>query len=52
MDARISIGIREDGSICAMQKGGANTLTKDEVIKSISKSQEITKELRKHLPEN
>ena len=52
MDARISIGIREDGSICAMQKGGANTLTKDEVIKSISKSQEIIKELRKHLPEN
>ena len=52
MDARISIGIREDGSICAMQKGGANPLTKDEVIKAISKSQEITKELRKHLPEN
>ncbi len=52
MDARISIGIREDGSICAMQKGGANPLTKDEVIKAISKSQEITKELRKYLPEN
>ncbi len=52
MDARISIGIREDGSICAMQKGGANPLTKEEVIKAISKSQEVTKELRQHLPEN
>jgi len=52
MDARISIGIREDGSICAMQKGGANPLTKDEVIKAISTSQDITKELRGHLPKN
>jgi len=35
-----------------MQKGGANPLTKEEVIMAISKSQEITKELREHLQKN
>lgn len=50
MDARISIGIREDGSICAMQKGGMKPLTKEETIKAVSRAQKITKELRKHLP--
>lgn len=52
MDARISIGIKEDGSICAMQKGGANTFNKDEIIKAISISQDVTKKLIENLPEN
>lgn len=52
MDARISIGMREDGSICAMQKGGTNPLTKDEIIKAISRTKNITKSLMEHLPQN
>ena len=50
MDARISIGVREDGSICAMQKGGEMPMTKEEVIGAVSRTIEKTKELREHLP--
>jgi len=49
MDARISVGMREDGSICAMQKGGESPLTKDDIIKAINITKEKTKELRKYL---
>ncbi len=52
MDARISIGMRADGSICAMQKGGMKPLTKDEIIKAISRTKEITKKLMEYLPQN
>jgi exosome complex component RRP42 len=51
MEARISIGMKEDGSICAMQKGGAKPLTKEEILKAVSTTQNKTKELMKHLPE-
>jgi exosome complex component RRP42 len=51
MSARISIGMRSDGSICAMQKGGMHPLTKDEVIKAVSRTKEITKTLMEHLPQ-
>lgn len=50
MGARISIGMREDSSICAMQKGGEMPLTKEEVLNAVSIAQEKTKELRNHLP--
>ncbi|MBI5681291.1 MAG: exosome complex protein Rrp42 [Methanobacterium sp.] len=49
MGARISIGMREDGSICAMQKGGEVPLTKEEVTKVVNITGEKTKELRKYL---
>ena len=50
MGARISIGIREDGSICAMQKGGEDPLTREEVIKAVENAARKTEELRQHLP--
>jgi exosome complex component RRP42 len=50
MGARISIGIREDGSICAMQKGGEETFTREQVLKAVNLATEKTKELREHLP--
>jgi len=50
LDARISIGLRVDGSICAMQKGGSVPLTREEILKSIEIAQEKTKELRKSIP--
>jgi len=51
MEARISIGMKEDGTICAMQKGGAKPLKKDEILKAISVTGEKTKELMKYLPD-
>jgi exosome complex component RRP42 len=50
LDARISIGLRVDGSVCAMQKGGSVPLTREEVLKAIKIAQEKTKELRKSIP--
>jgi exosome complex component RRP42 len=50
MNARISIGVREDGSICAMQKGGEMPLTKEEIISAVNRTIEKTKELREYLP--
>jgi exosome complex component RRP42 len=50
MGARISIGITQDGSICAMQKGGEKTLTQEEVLKAVSIAKIKTDELRKLLP--
>jgi exosome complex component RRP42 len=49
LDARISIGMKEDGTICAMQKGGARPITKDDVMKAIKISTDKTKELMEHL---
>ncbi len=49
MDARISIGMRADGSICAMQKGGAKPLSKDEILKAVTIAKEKTEELREYL---
>ncbi|OPX59660.1 MAG: Exosome complex component Rrp42 [Methanobacterium sp. PtaB.Bin024] len=50
LDARISIGVRVDGSICAMQKGGSVPLTREEILNAVGIAQEKTKELRKSLP--
>ena len=45
MDASISIGFREDGSICAIQKCGLDVLTISEVRKSINIAYNKSKEL-------
>jgi exosome complex component RRP42 len=50
MGARISIGMREDGSICAMQKGGEEPFTREQVMKAVELATQKTKELREHLP--
>jgi len=52
MSSRISIGMRTDGSICSMQKGGMQPLTKDEIIKAVARSKVLTKKLMEHLPQN
>ncbi|BDZ68026.1 exosome complex protein Rrp42 [Methanobacterium ferruginis] len=51
LEARVSIGIRADGSICAMQKGGSVPFTHEEVLKAVGIAQEKTKELRKFIPQ-
>jgi exosome complex component RRP42 len=50
MGARISIGMREDSSICAMQKGGEDPLSREQVMKAVNLAIEKTRELREHLP--
>lgn len=35
LDARLSIGITESGSICAMQKGGDKSLTKEDILEAV-----------------
>jgi exosome complex component RRP42 len=35
LDARLSVGITESGSICAMQKGGDKPLTKEDILEAI-----------------
>lgn len=49
MGARISVGVTEDGSVCAMQKGGEEPLSKEEIMKAIKITKEKTDVLRKHL---
>lgn len=50
MGARISVGMREDDSLCAMQKGGKDTFTKEEIMEAINLAKQKTKELREQLP--
>lgn len=49
MDARLTVAVLEDNSICAMQKGGDQPLTPEEVLKMIDLAIEKAKELRKKL---
>jgi exosome complex component RRP42 len=50
MGARLSIGMTEEGNICAMQKGGAQPLDREEILKVVSIAKMKTAELRTHLP--
>ena len=47
MDARLTVGVAEDGEICAMQKGGGGVLTADDVNKIIEISLKNSEKLRK-----
>ncbi len=47
MDARFSISTLENGNICAMQKGGSGTLTKEDLLRAQELAQEKSEELRK-----
>ena len=45
MDASLSIGFREDGTLCAIQKCGLNILTAQEVMQSMNIAFNMSKEL-------
>lgn len=47
MDCRLSIGVIENRTICAMQKGGEGSITRNEVLDIVKRAQELSKELRK-----
>ncbi len=48
-EARLTFEFKENGNICAMQKGGTESLTNDEIIEMMKKSFEISKEIRKKI---
>ncbi len=50
-DARVSIGLLSDGTICSMQKGGCEAVTSEELSKIIDLALEKSKELREKLEE-
>jgi exosome complex component RRP42 len=47
--ARLTVGVTDTNHICAMQKGGFETLTEEEVLKIVDMAIEKTTELRKEL---
>ncbi|MEM2131053.1 MAG: exosome complex protein Rrp42 [Candidatus Woesearchaeota archaeon] len=49
LDARLTVATLEDGTICALQKGGSTPLTIEEISKMIDLATEKGKELRKFL---
>ena len=49
LEAKISVSVREDGKICAMQKMGRDTLSEEEVSQIIDLAVKKSKELRKLL---
>jgi exosome complex component RRP42 len=49
VDARLSVAVMKDGTICAMQKGGSTPLTAEEVDKMVELAQKNAKELRSKL---
>ena len=48
-DARLTVGVLEDGKLCSMQKGGDGSLTDEEVFKMIDMAQVASADLRKNL---
>lgn len=49
MDARFSIATLENGNICAMQKGGSGTLTKEDLLEAQDLAKVKSEELREKL---
>ena len=49
IDARLTVSSIEDGTLCAMQKGGDYPLTTEDIDKMLDIGIEKAKELRKHL---
>lgn len=47
MNTRLSIAIKDDERVCAMQKGGSGVLTTDEIDKALDVAVKKSKELRK-----
>jgi exosome complex component RRP42 len=47
LDARLSIGITESGNICAMQKGGDEPLSKEDILGAVKTAYSKKDELMK-----
>jgi exosome complex component RRP42 len=49
MDGRLTVATNQKGDMCALQKGGLGTFTRDEIFEIVERGAEKAKELRKHL---
>jgi exosome complex component RRP42 len=49
VDARLTVEVEEDGTICALQKGGENPISDKDIEKMIDIGIKKSKELRKHV---
>ena len=49
LDARLTVALTKDNTICAIQKGGENPLSMDDIKAMIEIATKKSKELRKHL---
>ncbi len=49
LDARLSMGTTEDGNLCAIQKGGVEPMTLEEIEAAYEFARAKAKELRKHI---
>ncbi len=49
MDARLTVALLKDNTLCAIQKGGSMPLSKEDIEKMIDIATEKAKELRKYL---
>lgn len=49
IDARLTVGVLEDGTLCSLQKGGDEGLSAEEIDKMVEIAIKKTKELRKAL---
>ncbi len=49
VDSRLTFAFKENGNICAMQKGGSEPITKDEILDLMKKSSDQSKIIRKKL---
>lgn len=49
LSARLSVGITESGSICSMQKGGSEPLTKEEIFAAVKTALGKNEEILSHL---
>ena len=47
--ARLNVGVTKEGRICAMQKGGQEPLTKEDILSAVNTAVSKTKELMEHL---
>jgi len=48
-DARLTVGVQEDGHLCSLQKGGDSTITYDELMQMIELGRKKAEELRAYL---
>jgi len=49
MEARLTVGVTEKGTLCALQKGGSTPLSQEDIDKMIKIAQDLAPELRKAL---
>ncbi|MBN1544204.1 exosome complex protein Rrp42 [Candidatus Woesearchaeota archaeon] len=49
IDARLTVGVLENGNICSLQKGGDVAIVADDIFRMVDLAKQKSQELRKHL---